>query len=81
MCSLFDYIANRLSKDKNVELSVNINHWLQYFPSAPTLKLSHLRKVLVFGYDVKISLSLSYGVRLCKSQVVVKRLVVKNWFQ
>lgn len=47
MCSLFDYIANKLSKDKNVELSVNIDE-LPIRGTAQTnnnkTKLSHLRK-------------------------------------
>jgi hypothetical protein len=57
MCSLFDYIANKLSKDKIVDLSVNIDKHLhkmkqrtaslqfsgtKYFARAQSQELSHL---------------------------------------
>lgn len=53
MCSLFDYLANKLSKDKNVDSSVNISDEkheikikLATFPTEQ--KLSHFTQTLFF---------------------------------
>lgn len=53
MCSLFDYLANKLSKDKNVDSSVNIsdekhdiNIKLATFPTKQ--KLSQFTQTLFF---------------------------------